>query len=175
MNSPLPEAVVFDLDYTLWPCWCDTHLRPPFKSKADTIIIDASGSTLELFKDVPSILKSLKEKDVVIIGASRTARPDIALQLLRLYKVDNEPMIKFFDSLQWGQGSKTKHIKKAIKELGMKESLDKGSIILFDDELRNQDVRSINCRFCHIEDDERGLTKKIFEKAIKDWNEELKL
>lgn len=169
MTYNYPLAVVFDLDYTLWPCWCDTHLSPPVKRKTNTTAIDSYGTELSFYKDVESIILELQREDVVIIGASRTATPRIAQELLSILHINDIPAIKFFHSLQWGQGSKTKHISKAAKELGLEKELSSGGFILFDDEWRNRDVMKLNCHFGHIPDETKGLTRQIFEKNLQEW------
>ncbi|KAK6455732.1 magnesium-dependent phosphatase-1 [Scheffersomyces xylosifermentans] len=165
-----PAAVVFDLDYTLWPCWCDTHVIAPFNVVSKREVVDRYGFSLSFYRDVESIILELAENDVVIIGASRTATPHIAKELLTLLHIGDKPAIKYFHSLQWGQGSKTKHISKAAKDLGLQSELKAGLFVLFDDEMRNRDVRSINCYFAHVEDENTGLTRRVFANGLKDWS-----
>ncbi|RCK57578.1 hypothetical protein Cantr_06585 [Candida viswanathii] len=165
-----PKAVVFDLDYTLWPCWCDTHITTPLKSVSPSEIADGSGFTLSFYKDVESIILELVENDVRIIAASRTYAPDIAKRILTMLHIQDRPAIDYFDSLQWGKGSKTRHILAAAKLLRMKQELDDGEFVLFDDELRNRDVASISCHFIHVPDESVGLTRKIFIQGLREWN-----
>ena len=165
-----PKAVVFDLDYTLWPCWCDTHIMTPLKSVSPTTVVDRYDFQLSFYKDVESIIRELVENDVKIIAASRTATPHIAKQLLSMLHIQGRPAIEYFHSLQWGTGSKTKHIKAAAKNLKMTTELTDGEFILFDDEWRNRDVESINCHFAHVPDESVGLTRHIFVQELRQWN-----
>lgn len=177
-NSEYPAAVVFDLDYTLWPCWCDTHISPPIKSCSNSKssqVIDSSGMKLSFYPDVESIILELAANNVTIIGASRTATPQIAKKLLSLLHIDNKPALHYFNALEWGQGSKTKHIKLAAKQLQLTKQLEEGEFILFDDELRNRDVGKINCYFVHIPDERLGLTRNIFENGLTSWKEKRNL
>ena len=82
-----PKAVVFDLDYTLWLCWCDTHIMTPLKSVSPTTVVDRYDFQLSFYKDVESIIRELVENDVKIIAASRTATPHIAKQLLSMLHI----------------------------------------------------------------------------------------
>lgn len=165
-----PTAIVFDLDYTLWPWWCDFHVSPPIIPINERMLVDAKGMRLSLFPDVASILKELQENGVTIIGASRTATPDIAISILSQLHVDDAPLISYFHSLQWGQGSKVRHISEAAKELKLENALRKGEFVLFDDEFRNSDVERINCFFAFIRDDSQGLTRAMFNESIEDWS-----
>ncbi|CAI5758476.1 unnamed protein product [Candida verbasci] len=173
-NKRYPKAVVFDLDYTLWPCWCDTHIYTPIKSLNNSTIIDSNKFKLSFYKDVEKIILELIENNIIIIGASRTATPSVAKKILSLLEIGDEPAINHFDSLQWGQGTKINHIRKAAKELDIVDELKNGEFILFDDESRNKDVESINVHFAHIKDESRGLTMEIFNKELKKWHEKYK-
>lgn len=165
-----PAMVIFDLDYTLWPFWCDYHIDPPVSKGTGAKLRDSSGFEIHLFKDVESIILELHQKGVKIIGASRTPTPHIAKNILSLLEIEGHPMSHYFDSLQWGEGSKVRHITNAVHELGMRAELENGSAILFDDEWRNKDVEKINCNFAFIENYRAGLTREIFEAAMREWS-----
>ncbi|CAD6972880.1 unnamed protein product, partial [Tilletia controversa] len=159
-SGPLPSLFVFDLDYTLWPAWVDTHVDPPLKRRIDDInkVYDRSGTTLSLFPHVPAILFFLQRNDIPIAIASRTSAPDAANQALRgLYILDesvpseerSEPVaaITLCRHMEIYPGSKIKHFKSIQNALGHKYE----DMIFFDDEHRNAEVsRELGVHFVQV-------------------------
>ncbi|XP_015773535.1 PREDICTED: magnesium-dependent phosphatase 1-like [Acropora digitifera] len=47
----LPQLIVFDLDFTLWPFWVDTHVTAPFKRKRFTQASGISYADMLFFDD----------------------------------------------------------------------------------------------------------------------------
>ncbi|KAL2440997.1 hypothetical protein ABEF95_010545 [Exophiala dermatitidis] len=85
---PLPALLVFDLDYTLWPFWVDTHVSAPVKPASpagqyNTRMLDRDGESFSFYDDVPGILAAAKERGIPMSLASRTHAPDLARDMLR--------------------------------------------------------------------------------------------
>ncbi|XP_060112730.1 magnesium-dependent phosphatase 1 isoform X2 [Heteronotia binoei] len=59
MGERRPSLVVFDLDYTLWPFWVDTHVDPPFQ-KGRTGEVQGANQLLDLF----SLDRFLRYKEI---------------------------------------------------------------------------------------------------------------
>jgi len=101
-HSPLyPKLIAFDLDYTLWDFWIDTHISRPLRVSDDKLV-DRAGRHMHLYADVPLLLHRLAEQKVHLALCSRTQTPDLARDALRKLRVapSGKAAIDFFDTLE---------------------------------------------------------------------------
>ncbi|KAI0064960.1 magnesium-dependent phosphatase-1 [Artomyces pyxidatus] len=173
MTSRLPKLVAFDLDYTLWPFWIDTHITSPLKRDGDAIneVHDKYGEKVAFYHAVPQILHRLRSDDVVIAACSRTSATVLARQALSLLLVHAKagdkhakpsPAIQFFDQLEIYPGSKITHFKRLHEKTGIPYS----EMLFYDDEKRNKEVESLGVTFIWVLD---GLDDLTFEQGLEEW------
>ncbi|KAF8129778.1 magnesium-dependent phosphatase-1 [Boletus edulis] len=185
-NGRFPQLIAFDLDYTLWNFWIDTHVEPPLKQNALTgVVYDSANdpTRVEFFKDVPEILRGLKSKpEVTIAAASRTAATKLAREALQLIRIPVSPSVgkdttdvadangveslpanEFFDHLEIYPGSKIAHFKQLHKVTGIPYS----EMLFFDDETRNEEVeKQLGVTFVWVVD---GLNWDCFQEGLREW------
>ncbi|KAI9700000.1 MAG: hypothetical protein M1836_002534 [Candelina mexicana] len=173
-NMPLPKMLVFDLDYTLWPFWVDTHVTPPLKPKDNSLkAVDRWGETFAFYTEVPGILADCREKGVLVGAASRTMAPDLARELLKMLIVGKGKEGKegkgkgvrawdYFDGVQIFPGSKTKHFSLLQKQTGLKYE----DMLFFDDEARNKNVEELGVVMYLVRD---GVTRDVVDRGVKEW------
>ncbi|XP_066483709.1 magnesium-dependent phosphatase 1 [Tiliqua scincoides] len=123
-----PGLVVFDLDYTLWPFWVDTHVDPPFHKASDGTIRDRTGKTVQLYPEVPAVLERLHSEGIPLAAASRTGEIRGATQLLDLFGLN-----RYFRYTEIYPGSKVTH----FQRLSEKTRTPLSQMLFFDDENRN--------------------------------------
>ncbi|XP_078442140.1 haloacid dehalogenase-like hydrolase (HAD) superfamily protein [Wolffia australiana] len=111
----LPRLVVFDLDYTLWPFYCEC------RSKKDMP---------RLYPQARGILHALKDKGIDIAIASRSPTPDIAKAFLEKLELQSSFVAQEIFS-SWTH--KTEHFQRIHRRTGLPFK----SILFFDDEDRN--------------------------------------
>lgn len=191
-GGPLPKLFVFDLDYTLWPFWVDTHVSgstlKPVPGSNNTSVADKVGEHYSFYSDVPSVLYALPQLGIRVGVASRTCAPDLAREMLKLLYVHPPPAqsaqdeggsggsskkksssgksrkaIDLFDAgLEIYPSSKLRHMEALHKRTG----LPYGEFLFFDDESRNRDTESLGVTMCLVRD---GVTWAEVARGVAEW------
>eukprot|EP00252_Welwitschia_mirabilis_P014119 TRINITY_DN31161_c0_g1_i1.p1 TRINITY_DN31161_c0_g1~~TRINITY_DN31161_c0_g1_i1.p1 ORF type:complete len:185 (+),score=21.52 TRINITY_DN31161_c0_g1_i1:237-791(+) len=113
----LPRLVVFDLDYTLWPFYCECR---------------SSRDKPSLYPHANGILHALQEKGVSMAIASRSPTPGVAKTFLNKLGITSLfSAMEIFPS--WTH--KTQHFQKIQQKTGVPFN----AMLFFDDEDRNID------------------------------------
>lgn len=167
---PLPKMIVFDLDYTLWPFWIDTHVTPPLKRSPDGLTVkDRYGDSYGFYNDTAGILSSIKQKDIVLGAASRTHTPELAREALTMLKIPGSTSgsggrhaFSLFDHLEIFPGDKKSHFAKLRKKSGMEYE----EMLFFDDESRNKNVEILGVVMQLVNN---GMSKKEIDRGVEKW------
>lgn len=184
-GAPVPKLFVFDLDYTLWPFWIDTHVSGSLKPVPDpdnsgniTAAVDRAGERFAFYRDISSILHTLRNviPDVQLAVASRTCAPDLAKELLKMLHIP--------ETAGFGSGSASKKPRKAYEmfdgglemyptsKLRHMEALQKKTgipyeqFLFFDDEMRNRDTERLGVTMWLVKD---GVSWSEIEWGIQQW------
>ncbi|KAI9691306.1 MAG: hypothetical protein M1820_009769 [Bogoriella megaspora] len=173
---PLPKLFVFDLDYTLWPFWVDTHVSGPLKPTGNGLtVIDRYNEHYGFYPDTASILSAIRSKGIPIAAASRTSAPDLARNMLRLLRLPNASLqasetgtknnpkaIEAFKYLEIYPGSKKTH----FARLQLSSDIAYDEMLFFDDESRNRDVESLGVVMWLLRD---GVTIGEIDEGVRSW------
>lgn len=111
----LPRLVVFDLDYTLWPFYCECRSKNEMPS---------------MYPQAKGILHAFKDKGVNLAIASRSPTPDIANAFLQKLGIKSMFVAQEIFS-SWTH--KTEHFQKINRKTGVPYN----EMLFFDDENRN--------------------------------------
>ena len=118
-----PKLVVFDLDYTFWPCYCEMY-EPDHPAR--------------VFDSALGVLQALHEHDVPMAVASRTPTPDVAWSFLHQLRVVerfcNVQIIPAQDGCDHVTAQKDlEHFPNLKRETGVAYE----DMLFFDDEVQN--------------------------------------
>ncbi|OWF50094.1 magnesium-dependent phosphatase 1-like [Mizuhopecten yessoensis] len=153
-----PKLIIFDLDYTLWPFWVDTHVDPPFKKNSDGKVEDCRGKHVKHYRDVPAILQRLHGEGYKLGIASRTSTVNEANDLVTLFNWD-----QYFQYREIYPGCKIAHFKRFQVDSGINFK----EMLFFDDEYRNiKDVGSLDV-VCVLA--EHGMNEETLKEGLEEF------
>ncbi|CAM9910490.1 unnamed protein product [Phaeothamnion confervicola] len=165
-DSPVPKLIVFDLDNTIWTPELYEMYGAPFRRKGGALL-DRSGMPLQLFRDIPEILKEAatypRFAESRLAVASRTEHDDWAAEAMRLlHAFDDVPMNRIFDAelTEVYPSTKTRHFRRLRENSGV----DYHDMLFFDDwslntrEVGALGVTSIVCP--------SGMTRAIWDRGL---------
>ncbi|ODM22942.1 hypothetical protein SI65_00531 [Aspergillus cristatus] len=174
---PLPKLIAFDLDYTLWPFWVDTHVSAPVKPRDNNSrCVDKWGESYAFYPAVSSIIHACKTRSIPLALASRTCAPDLARDLLKALHIiptftDNPAAnktrtvraLEYFDYVQIFPATKTQHFARIHQASGVAYE----DMLFFDDEARNRNVETeLGVTFTLVRD---GMTREEVDRGVLAW------
>ncbi|EYE97041.1 Mg-dependent acid phosphatase [Aspergillus ruber CBS 135680] len=174
---PLPKLIAFDLDYTLWPFWVDTHVSAPVKPRDNNSrCVDKWGESYAFYPAVSSIIHACKTRSIPLALASRTCAPDLARDLLKALHIiptftDNPAAnktrtvraLEYFDYVQIFPATKTQHFARIHQASGVAYE----DMLFFDDEARNRNVETeLGVTFTLVKD---GMTREEVDRGVWAW------
>ncbi|KAK2437270.1 magnesium-dependent phosphatase [Trifolium repens] len=145
----LPKLVVFDLDYTIWPFYCEC------RSKHDTP---------SLFPHSRGILAALKDQGIQTAIASKSPTPHIATTFLDKLNITSMFAAKeiFYTSTH-----KTEHFQKIYSRTGVSYN----SMLFFDDDNNNiQEITKLGVTSILVRN---GVNLGIFREGLTRFSQNL--
>ncbi|XP_021774064.1 magnesium-dependent phosphatase 1-like [Chenopodium quinoa] len=146
----LPKLVVFDLDYTIWPFYCECRSKREMPS---------------LYPHVKGILYALKDKGIDVAIASRSPTPDIAKTFLDKLGIQSMFVAQEIFS-SWTH--KTEH----FQRIHRRTRIPYTDMLFFDDEDRN--IKAINNMGATSILVDNGVNQQAFRQGLVEFSQKSK-
>lgn len=163
-----PSVIVFDLDQTLWEFQVKNLKEPITKqeTKDGILIVDQQNESYHAFREVPKILKTLKEhclaKDGHLVVASRSPASHLALKAIDIYG-----WTQYFSTFQIYPQIKSEHMHEIQKKLNLDSFED---VIFFDDQMKNI-IATANLGISSFLVGTNGLDHEAISKALSEFEQ----